>query len=103
MPLVSVIIPVHNGGVHLQQSVRSVLLQTMHKIEVIVLDNGSTDGCVDLMLENEEISGDHRLRLKRLQTAGIRGDGSIHSRAFTTIVVLFRFIFLTAVHHWATD
>ncbi len=67
----SVIIPVRNGGVHLQQSVRSVLSQTMHKIEVIVLDDGSTDGCVDVMLENEDISGDHRLRVKRFPTSGI--------------------------------
>ncbi len=71
LPLVSVIIPVHNGGVHLQQSVKSVFSQTMHKIEVIVLDDGSTDGCVDAMLENEEISGDHRLRVKRFPTSGI--------------------------------
>ncbi len=97
MPLVSVVIPVHNGGVYLRQSVSSALSQTMHKIEVIVLDDGSTDGCIDLMLQDEEISGDRRLRLKRFQVAGIRGDCSTNSCAFVAIVVLFRFIFLTVL------
>ncbi len=97
----SVIIPVHNGGVYLQQSVRSVLSQTMQKIEIIVLDDGSTDSAVSSLLENEEISGDHRLIVKRFPTAGILSDSSIHPYHQHS-VVYFRFIVLTAVH-WCSD
>lgn len=42
-PLVSVIIPVHNGGRYLGAALESVFAQTYHPFEVIVVDDGSTD------------------------------------------------------------
>src|SRR3954451_3805331 len=42
--LVSVIVPVHNGEQHVEQGVRSALGQTYEDLEVIVVDDGSTDG-----------------------------------------------------------
>lgn len=42
-PLVSVIIPVHNGVRHVREAIESVLGQTYTAIEVIVVDDGSTD------------------------------------------------------------
>lgn len=44
VPLVSVIIGVHNGQRFLHRAVRSILGQTLTDLELIVVDDGSTDG-----------------------------------------------------------
>ena len=43
MPLVSVVFPVFNGQRYLEQAVESILRQTLVDLELIVIDDGSTD------------------------------------------------------------
>ena len=45
---VSVIVPVYNGGSHIAEALDSVLAQTYGRWEVVVADDGSTDGTVEL-------------------------------------------------------
>ncbi len=42
-PLVSIIIPVYNGSNFLEQAIKSALNQTYNNIEIIVVNDGSTD------------------------------------------------------------
>jgi len=45
-PTVSVVLPVYNAGAALPYAVASILRQTLMDWELIVIDDGSTDGCV---------------------------------------------------------
>ncbi|MBK9546706.1 MAG: glycosyltransferase family 2 protein [Dehalococcoidia bacterium] len=61
-PLVSVIIPVHNGAHFLPDSLASVFAQAYRPIEVIVADDGSTDGSAEVA---ESFPGVRCLRLEK--------------------------------------
>ena len=42
-PLVTVLMPVHNGGVYVAQAVNSILAQTFRDFEFVIVDDASTD------------------------------------------------------------
>ena len=48
-PLVSVILPVYNRQSSISRAIESVLNQTYHPLEVIVIDDGSTDGTIPML------------------------------------------------------
>ncbi|MGA3398993.1 MAG: glycosyltransferase [Acetobacteraceae bacterium] len=43
-PLVSVVMPVHNPGRFLDAAILSIRAQTLAALELILVDDGSTDG-----------------------------------------------------------
>ena len=59
-PLVSVIIPVYNGERYLAKTIDSVLAQTYQFIEIIVIDDGSTDGSTKIAQSYEAVRYIHQ-------------------------------------------
>lgn len=51
MPLVSVVMPVYNSAATLGAAIRSVLTQTHSDLELLVTDDKSSDGSMDLLME----------------------------------------------------
>ena len=67
-PRVSVIIPVYNAEKYLRGCMGSVLGQTLRELEVICVDDGSTDGSAAILAEYAE--NDSRVRVLRQENKG---------------------------------
>ncbi|WP_251208372.1 glycosyltransferase [Acetatifactor aquisgranensis] len=69
MKRISVVIPMYNGEAFIGQCVRSVTCQTYRNLEIIVVDDGSTDNGAAVC---EELMGtDERIRLCRQENGGV--------------------------------
>ena len=58
-PRVSVVVPTYNGARYVERAVRSALQQSFTDLEVVVSDDGSTDGTLDVLARID----DPRLRV----------------------------------------
>ncbi len=76
-PLVSVIIPVHNMGRYLADALRSVFAQDYRPIEVIVVDDGSTDDTAEVARSFGEVDYVHQ---SNQGVAAARNQGIARSR-----------------------
>ena len=70
MPKVSIIVPVHNTEPYLEKCVKSLMIQTLEDIEIILVENASTDGSLALCYKLAE--ADERIKVLSLE----RGDVS---------------------------
>jgi hypothetical protein len=61
LPLISVLLPVYNAAPYLSESIKSILVQTYEHLELVVIDDGSTDESWRLL--NEFAQQDKRIRL----------------------------------------
>lgn len=68
MPSVSILMPLYNAELWIEESIRSCKEQTYGNWELIVVDDGSTDSSADIV--ERLASEDHRIRLYRQQNAG---------------------------------
>lgn len=68
MAKVSIIIPVYNTALYLRECLDSVVNQTLKDIEIILVDDGSSDGSADICREYEAI--DPRIRLIVQENSG---------------------------------
>ncbi|MDQ7827807.1 MAG: glycosyltransferase [Armatimonadota bacterium] len=85
-PLVSVVIPAHNEAWWINRSLESFLNQTYRKIEVIVVDDGSSDNTPDVasrypvrVIRHDRCRGEAAARTAGTQAA--RGEIIVHGEA----------------------
>ncbi|MGH8001851.1 MAG: glycosyltransferase family 2 protein [Brasilonema sp.] len=69
MPKVSVIIPAYNAIAYLKETVESVFKQTFTDFEILIVDDGSSDGTVEWVSQIQ----DSRVRLISQQNQGSSG------------------------------
>jgi glycosyltransferase involved in cell wall biosynthesis len=69
-PLVSIIMPVYNAEKYLAEAIKSILTQTLTNFEFIIIDDGSTDGSLEI-IQHFSLE-DQRVRLiKNDQNLGV--------------------------------
>ena len=67
-PLISIIVPIYNTEKYLDQCVQSILTQTYTNLEVILVDDGSTDNSPEMC--DEYARRDSRVRVIHQKNAG---------------------------------
>jgi tetratricopeptide (TPR) repeat protein len=53
-PLVTVIMPAYNSADYIGQAIQSVLIQSYPKLELLIVDDGSTDNTREIILQNKD-------------------------------------------------
>lgn len=68
LPQVNVVIPAYNARKYIAETLKSALNQSLHSFEIIVVDDGSSDGTHTVV----EKYHDRRVALLREPSSGIR-------------------------------
>lgn len=69
--LISVVMPVRNGGEYLRPAVDSILSQTYNNLELIVVDDHSSDGAVERLRQSDPTLTEPRLKLLTSKGSGV--------------------------------
>ncbi|UTW46886.1 glycosyltransferase family A protein [Bacterioplanoides sp. SCSIO 12839] len=91
---VSVVIPTYNCLEYLPRAIRSILDQGIHNLEILVIDDNSSDGTWAWLQEQQK-------RIPQLRSYHLRGVGSARARNFALKRVRGEYIaFLDADDYW---
>ncbi|GAG76177.1 unnamed protein product [marine sediment metagenome] len=67
LPSFTVVIPLYNKALHIKRTLQSVLEQNYKDFEIVVVDDGSTDGGVNIVKQ----INDNRIRLIQQENQGV--------------------------------
>ena len=68
-PIISIIVPVYNVESYLERCIESILNQSFKEFELILVNDGSTDGCKDIC--NEYKTKDKRIKVIHKENGGL--------------------------------
>ena len=68
-PLISVIVPIFQVEKYLDKCISSIISQTYHNLEIILVDDGSTDNCSQICEKYKEL--DNRIKVIHKQNGGL--------------------------------
>lgn len=77
--MISVIVPIYNVEKYLQQCIDSILIQTYTDLEIILVDDGSTDDCSNICDRYEQI--DPRINVIHKENGGLSSARNIGIKA----------------------
>ena len=78
-PLISIVVPVYNAEDFLERTVNSIRAQTYPAFEILLVDDGSTDG--SLRVCNEMAERDGRIRVLHRENGGAAGARNLGVRS----------------------
>ena len=68
-PLISLVVPVYNAGAWLDEAMASIRRQSFEAFEVLLVDDGATDGCAEMC--DEFAAKDKRVRVFHQENQGL--------------------------------
>lgn len=68
-PLISIVVPVYNSSAYLNQCLNSLIGQTYKNIEIIIINDGSTDNSKEIV--ESFLNKDNRIVLKTINNSGV--------------------------------
>ena len=86
-PKISIIIPVYNGEVYLEDCVKSILGQNFRDFEILLVDDGSTDSTWDIC--RRLAAADSRIRPIHKQNGGVSSARNAGIEAASGAMLLF--------------
>ncbi len=86
-PLVSVVVPAFNAGATLRETLASIAAQTYRELEIIVVDDGSTDDTAEIA--EGYVNADPRFRLLRQANLGVAAARNTGIRASSAAYIAF--------------
>ena len=75
-PKVSIVIPVYNTEVFVEEAVRSIMDQTLRDTEIIIINDGSTDTSLDIIQKLSE--EDTRIQIYSQENQGLSATRTLY-------------------------
>ena len=85
--VVSIIVPIYNVGKYLEKCITSILDQTYQNIEVVLINDGSTDDSDDICKKYKEV--DNRIKYISKENGGIASTRNVGISAVTGDYICF--------------